>query len=162
MWQQNGGFDQHIASISIIHQCFKLTRGFNNDYVIDYNLGEITFTNKVLITQFSRIRVDFEFADQNYSRSIVQASHYQSNDKLNFSLNFYRERDNRNQPLAIDLTDEEFEYIFSYFETVKKRKHQYLIQEGEIAQKEYLKLNYYEYKQFIPKKNYSLTLSYLH
>ncbi|GGG31905.1 DNA-binding protein [Dokdonia pacifica] len=37
----------------------------------------------------------------------------------------------------IDLTDEEFEYIFSHFETVKKRKHQYLIQEGEIAQKEY-------------------------
>lgn len=85
----------------------QLARGFNNDYVIDYNLGEITFTNKVLITQFSRIRVDFEFSDRNYTRSILQVSHYQSNDKFNFALNYYREKDNKNQPLAFDLTDEE-------------------------------------------------------
>mgnify|MGYP003109593845 FL=1 len=85
----------------------ELTRGFDNDYVIDYNLGEVTFTNKVLITKFSRIRIDFEFSDQNYSRSILQASHYQSNDKLDFSFNYYGEKDNRNQPLAFDLSLEE-------------------------------------------------------
>ena len=83
------------------------TRGFENDYIIDYNLGEITFTNKVLITQFTRIRVDFEFSDQNYTRSILQASHYQQNEKLNFSLNYYSEKDNRNQPLTFELSDEE-------------------------------------------------------
>ncbi|WP_141719803.1 hypothetical protein [Roseivirga misakiensis] len=83
------------------------TRGFDNDYVIDYNLGEITFTNKVLITKFTRIRVDYEFSDQNYTRSIFQASHYQSNDVVNFSFNFYNEKDNRNQPLAFDLTGDE-------------------------------------------------------
>lgn len=85
----------------------QLTRGFNNDYVVDYNLGEITFTNRVLITQFSRIRVDFEFADQNYTRSILQASHYQYNDKFNFALNYYREKDNRNQPLSFELSNQE-------------------------------------------------------
>lgn len=85
----------------------QMTRGFDNDYVIDYNLGEITFTNKVLITKFTRIRVDYEFSDQNYSRSIVQASHYQANEKLNFAFNYYSEKDNRNQPLLFDLTDEE-------------------------------------------------------
>ncbi len=83
------------------------TRGFENDYVIDYNLGEITFTNKVLITQFTRIRVDFEFSDQNYTRSIFQASHYQENDNFKFSLNYYSEKDNRNQPLAFELSNEE-------------------------------------------------------
>ncbi len=85
----------------------QMTRGFDNDYVIDYNLGEITFTNKVLITQFTRIRVDYEFSDQNYSRSIVQASHYQANEKVNFAFNYYSEKDNRTQPLLFDLTDEE-------------------------------------------------------
>lgn len=85
----------------------QLSRGFNNDYVIDYNLGEITFTNKILITQFSRIRVDFEFSDQNYTRSILQASHYQYNDKFNFALNFYREKDNRTQPLSFELSNQE-------------------------------------------------------
>ncbi|PWL24589.1 hypothetical protein [uncultured Roseivirga sp.] len=85
----------------------QMTRGFDNDYVIDYNLGEITFTNEVLITKFTRIRVDYEFSDQNYSRSIIQASHYQRNDKLNFAFNYYNEKDNRNQPLLFDLSDEE-------------------------------------------------------
>ena len=85
----------------------QMVRGFDNDYVIDYNLGEITFTNKVLITRFTRIRVDYEFSDQNYSRSIVQASHYQENDRLNFAFNYYSEKDNRSQPLLFDLSDEE-------------------------------------------------------
>lgn len=85
----------------------QMTRGFDNDYVIDYNLGEITFTNEVLITKFTRIRVDYEYSDQNYSRSIIQASHYQRNDKLNFAFNYYNEKDNRNQPLLFDLSDEE-------------------------------------------------------
>ena len=85
----------------------QLTRGFDNDYVIDYNLGEITFTNAVLITKFTRIRVDYEFSDQNYSRSILQTSHYQKNDRLNFSFNYYSEKDNRNQPLQFDLSEEE-------------------------------------------------------
>ena len=84
-----------------------LTRGFNNDYVIDYNLGEITFTNKVLITKFSRIRVDFEFSDQNYSRSIFQVSHYQQGENTNFFANYYSEKDNRDRPLSFDLSLEE-------------------------------------------------------
>lgn len=82
-------------------------RGFDNDYVIDYNLGEVTFTNKVLITKFTRIRIDYEFSDQNYTRSIFQASHYQSNERTNFSFNYYNEKDNRNQPLAFDLSGDE-------------------------------------------------------
>lgn len=85
----------------------QLVRGYDNDYTIDYNLAEITFTNRVVITQFTRIRVDYEFSDQNYSRFIVQAGHQQSNDKINFGLHFYNEKDNRNQPLAFDLSQEE-------------------------------------------------------
>nr|WP_298789750.1 Crp/Fnr family transcriptional regulator [uncultured Allomuricauda sp.] len=37
----------------------------------------------------------------------------------------------------ISLTDEEFEFVLSHFEIIKKRKHQYLVQEGEIVKKEY-------------------------
>ncbi len=37
----------------------------------------------------------------------------------------------------IKLTDEEFELVLSYFKTTTKRKHQYILQEGEIADKEY-------------------------
>lgn len=37
----------------------------------------------------------------------------------------------------ISLTDDEFDFILSHFEQVKKRKHQYILQEGEVANKEY-------------------------
>ncbi len=37
----------------------------------------------------------------------------------------------------INLTDEEFEFILSHFEQIKKRKHQYLVQEGDIVKKEF-------------------------
>jgi len=37
----------------------------------------------------------------------------------------------------IALTDKEFEYILGHFEPVKKRKYQYLVQEGEIVDREY-------------------------
>ena len=85
----------------------QLQRGFNEDYVIDYNQAEITFTPKVLITQYSRVRVDFEYAERNYSRSILGANHLQTNGKVDFYVNFYQEKDNRNRPLFTEFTPEE-------------------------------------------------------
>lgn len=37
----------------------------------------------------------------------------------------------------ISLTDSEFDYILSHFTAVNKRKHQFIIQEGELADKEF-------------------------
>ncbi|WP_242203103.1 Crp/Fnr family transcriptional regulator [Aestuariivivens insulae] len=37
----------------------------------------------------------------------------------------------------IPLTDEEFDFVLSHFVSIKKRKHQYLIQEGDYVNKEY-------------------------
>ncbi|WP_332913498.1 hypothetical protein [Algoriphagus boritolerans] len=85
----------------------QLQRGFNADYVIDYNQAEITFTPKVLITQYSRVRVDFEFAERNYSRSILGANHLQTNGKVDFYVNHYQEKDNRNRPLFTEFTQAE-------------------------------------------------------
>src|SRR5690606_34058821 len=82
-------------------------RGFNYDYTIDYNQGEITFTTNVLITQYSRVRVDFEYAERNFSRAILTANHIQENDKVSFYLNLYREQDNRNRPLFFELSDQD-------------------------------------------------------
>ncbi|SDL28195.1 hypothetical protein SAMN05421823_10596 [Catalinimonas alkaloidigena] len=80
-----------------------LTRGFNNDYVIDYNQAEITFTQRIVITQYSRVRVDFEYAERNYSRTIFNASHYQTVGKFDVFFNHYQEGDNRNNPLTVEL-----------------------------------------------------------
>jgi CRP-like cAMP-binding protein len=38
---------------------------------------------------------------------------------------------------VVELTDEEFDFIHSHFGHTQKRKHQYLVQEGDIVDKEY-------------------------
>ncbi len=97
-----------------------LERGFNYDYTIDYNQGEITFTNKVLITAFSRVRVDFEYADRNYSRTIISGNHYQTLGKLKFFANYYNEKDNPNRPLTFDLSNEEKLYLSTIGDDLSK------------------------------------------
>ncbi len=82
-----------------------LTRGFNFDYIIDYNTAEITFNPSVVITQFSRVRVDFEYSDRNYSRTTLNAFHQQQLGKFSVFANFYREKDNARNPLTLQLSD---------------------------------------------------------
>lgn len=76
-----------------------MKRGAEYDYVIDYNSGEITFTPNRLITKDLRIVVEFEYAVQNYFRSLVQNSSTIEGRKSRWKLNFYNEQDARNQPL---------------------------------------------------------------
>ncbi|GGZ28170.1 hypothetical protein GCM10007049_21370 [Echinicola pacifica] len=82
-----------------------LSRGYNQDYIIDYNQGQITFTSNVVVTQYSRLRVDYEYAERNFSRSIITASHRQERDNLAFYFNYYKEQDNKNRPLFTEYSD---------------------------------------------------------
>jgi hypothetical protein len=84
-----------------------LKRGENNDYTIDYNRGEITFTATSLITQYSRIIVEFQYSDRNYSRSILRAGSQYKKGKWSYRGNYFIEQDNKNQPFqqSLDLFD---------------------------------------------------------
>ncbi len=83
-----------------------LRRGFDNDYIIDYNIGEVTFTSNIIITKFSRIRIDYEYADNRYSRYILAAGHQQDFGRFRLSVDAYSEKDNKNQA-NFDLSDED-------------------------------------------------------
>lgn len=88
-----------------------MERGFDRDYVIDYNLGEITFNNHIVITQFTIIRVDFEYAEQFYSRSNISAYQAVSNEKVKLYTNYYREQDNPNATLGFNVDENDLSQL---------------------------------------------------
>ncbi|MFY0686150.1 MAG: hypothetical protein JXQ90_03245 [Cyclobacteriaceae bacterium] len=73
-----------------------LERGFDNDYVIDYNLGEIVFNASVMITRFTRIRVDFEYLQRHFNRYNIQTSQRFDHERGHLSVNYYSEKDQSN------------------------------------------------------------------
>ncbi|HXF99738.1 MAG TPA: hypothetical protein VNL69_03090, partial [Bacteroidota bacterium] len=83
------------------------TRGETNDYTIDYSNGEITFTTRRLITSASRITVDFEYTDRQFSRSLLAAQHSSTflDNKASVHLSFLREADDPDAPIDFALTD---------------------------------------------------------
>lgn len=86
-----------------------LTRGADNDYVIDYNAGEITFSPNILITKDLRIWVEFEYSERNYFRSMAQMGlgWTSASKKWKIELNTYSEQDARNQAVDQELGAEE-------------------------------------------------------
>jgi len=83
----------------------KLARGEQNDYTIDYNTGEIIFMPKRLITQFSRIIIEFQYSDRNYARTVLGFNTEWETKKARVYLNYFTEQDNKNQPFQQNLSD---------------------------------------------------------
>ncbi len=82
-----------------------LVRGQDNDYIIDYNVGEVSFMPKNIITKDKRIVVEFEYTDRNFARTLFYAGTELSYKKANVRFHFFSEQDLKNQPLQQDLTD---------------------------------------------------------
>lgn len=86
-------------------------RGQENEYVIDYNTAEITFTAKRLITQNSRIIVEFEYSDKNYARTLSYFNQEISRSRFALKFNYYNEQDNRNQPFLQEITNDQKAFL---------------------------------------------------
>ncbi|HEY4611562.1 MAG TPA: hypothetical protein VII11_01100, partial [Bacteroidota bacterium] len=79
----------------------RMTRGETNDYTIDYSTGEVFFSSKRLITNASRISIDFEYTDRQFTRNLlaggVDASLF--NNTLKINARYLQEADDPDSPL---------------------------------------------------------------
>ncbi len=87
----------------------EMVRGENKDYIIEYSNATITFTPNKLITSASRISVDFEYTDRQFTRSFFGAGTSTKifNDKLQLKVQYMREGDNQDSPIDISLSEED-------------------------------------------------------
>ncbi len=97
-----------------------LTRGYDHDYIIDYNTGEITFTSRRLIIATSRVIAEFQYSDRNYSRAVLNGFAEWQQDKLSLRLHYYSEKDLKNQPVLLELTDAQKQKIASVGDSLNK------------------------------------------
>lgn len=84
-----------------------MRRGLQDDYIVDYNLGELTFTARRLVTKDIRIIVEFEYAVQTYLRSTTAANAGWAWGKNRAWLNLYSEQDSRSNSASGDLSPDE-------------------------------------------------------
>jgi hypothetical protein len=97
-----------------------MKRGLENDYVIDYNTAEISFTPNQLITKNKRIIVEFEYSERSYARFLVYNSNEFTSGRGKHFLNIYSESDDRNQTLQQDLNEQEKEMLASVGDRIEE------------------------------------------
>ena len=89
----------------------KLERGIDKDYTINYNAGEIIFNTTLPITADTRINVNYQVSERNYSRFVAFSGVELNRDKINLNISFYNENDVKNQSIQQNLSDEQISIL---------------------------------------------------
>ncbi|MDL2309159.1 hypothetical protein LJC68_02355 [Bacteroidales bacterium OttesenSCG-928-B11] len=87
-----------------------LSRGADNDYVIDYNTGEITFTSRILMTTEKRITIEFQYRSDYFSHYTLFTANefiHEKNNKLKIGVNFYHDQDQKNRSIQPELDNDQ-------------------------------------------------------
>lgn len=95
-----------------------MRRGEDADYIIEYSLGEITFTRHRLITDASRIEVDFQYSNGRYKRGFysVHSQGSAGGEKFSYQASLFREADDKDTPFQFSLGDENLQGFKQYQE----------------------------------------------
>lgn len=84
-----------------------LERGESNDYIIDYNAGEIIFTSLFPITSEMRINIEYQYSERSYTRFVTYGGITHERENWSVGGFVYSENDVKNQPLQQNLSAEQ-------------------------------------------------------
>ena len=88
-----------------------LERGENNDYIIDYNAGEVIFNSVFPITSEMRINIEYQYTDRNFTRFVTYGGITHEQEKFKIGGFIYSENDVKNQPLQQNLSTEQVDIL---------------------------------------------------